>query len=59
MHESFHITLLGNTLNIILSTYSGPEALTCVFEVIYIVSFEHTEQMKYALKSIELVDFNG
>ena len=59
MREYLHINIVGNNLNIILSTSSGPEDLTCVFEFISTVSFDHMEQMKSDLKSIKLVDFTG
>ena len=59
MHEYLHITILGNTLKIISATSYGTEVLTCVFEFIYVVSFEHMEQMKSDLKSIKLVEFPG
>ena len=59
MHESLHITIIGNTIKIISATSSGIEVLNCVFEVISMLSFEHMEQMKSDLKSIKLVDFPG
>ena len=59
MHESLHITIIGNTIKIISATSSGIEVLTCVFEVISMVFFENMEQMKSDLKSIKLVDFPG
>ena len=59
MSESLHVTVIGNTLKIIVATSSGPEALTCVFEAISMVSFENMEQMKADLKSIKLVEFPG
>ena len=59
MREYIHINIILNNLKIILSTSSGTEPLTCVFEVISMVSFDHMEQMKSDLKSIKLVDFTG
>ena len=57
--ESLYFTIIGSTIKVILSTYFGPEALTCVFEVVSMVYFEHTEQMKADLKFIKLVDFRS
>ena len=59
MRESLHVTIIGNTLKIISATYSGPKALTCVFVVISMVSFDNMEQMEADIKSINLVDFPG
>ena len=59
MYEYLHVNIIENTLKIISVTSSGPEALTFVFELIYVVSFEHIEHMKDDLKSIKLVDFTG
>ena len=59
MHESLHVTIIENTINIIPVTSSGPEALTFVFEFISMVSFDHIENMKADLKSIKLVYFPG
>ena len=59
MHESLHVTIIENNIKIISVTYFGPEALTCVFEVISMVSFEQIEHMKADLKSIKLVEFPG
>ena len=59
LHEYLHITLLGNTLKIISATSYGTEVLTCVFEFIYMVSFEHMEQVKSDIESIKLVEFPG
>ena len=59
MHESLHITIIGNNIKIISATSSGLEVLTCVFEVISMVFFEHMEHMKADLKSIKLVEFPG
>ena len=59
MREYLHINIVGNNIKIILSTSSGPEALTCLFEVIYMVSFDHMEHIKSDLKFIKLVEFPG
>ena len=59
IHGSLHTTILGNTINIILSTSSGIEVLTFLFEAILMVSFDHMEHMKSALKPIKLMDFPG
>ena len=59
MHESLHVTIIENTIKIISVKYSGPEALTCVFEFISMIYFEHIENMKADIKSIKLVYFPG
>ena len=41
MHESLHVTIIENNIKIISVTSSGPEALTCVFELISMVSLDH------------------
>ena len=41
MCEYLHVSLISKNFKITSTTYSGPEVLTCVLEVMAVLSFYH------------------